>query len=152
MKPHPVRWLLALLFSTWSVTLGQSPTLLFDAPVVIGDSQTRFRAALHYDSDAFADLVSVWFPTDSSILVRGYRGDGAGNFFGGALLVTVTSTFPIQLGGTPGVPGVGSMIIPFTVPPSVALTSAWLQVGLFDGAAPAGISGTNGCLRLEYGL
>jgi hypothetical protein len=40
----------------------------------------RGSATLRYDADSFVDCVSVWFPSDTSILVRGFRGAGAGHF------------------------------------------------------------------------
>ena len=80
MKTHASRCLSAfLLLASSSLMPAQTPTLPFDAPVVLGDSQTRFRASLDYDADGHVDFVSVWFPSDSLMLVKGYRGDGAGN-------------------------------------------------------------------------
>jgi hypothetical protein len=70
--------------------------------------------------------------------------------FGGVLLVTPEILVPIELGGTPGGTGKGSLTIPWVMPPSLGGAVIFHQVGLVDPGAPFGIAASNG-LRIEVG-
>jgi FG-GAP-like repeat len=50
----------------------------FEAACVVADSQTRFEGVLDYDGDGRMDAVSVLFPSTTTLRVRGYLNDGAG--------------------------------------------------------------------------
>lgn len=71
-----------------------------------------------------------------------------GTFHVGALLLSV----PMAVGGAPGVPGVGALTLPATLPadPLLAGASVYLQVGFIDGGAVAGASLSKG-LRMTIG-
>jgi hypothetical protein len=80
MKKHG---LLASACAVAAMVLGgsapaQSFSPPFEAAAVVADNQTRFESVLDYDGDGKMDAVSVWFPTSTSILVKGFRNDGAG--------------------------------------------------------------------------
>ena len=61
---------------------------------------------------------------------------------GGVLQVTPDILVPIQLGGTVGIPGAGSLVLPWTMPPGLAGMVLHHQAAFIDSAAPQGISFT----------
>ena len=78
----------------------------FEAAWVVADNQTRFEGVLDYDGDGKMDAVSVWFPSNTSIRVRGYRNDGAGQLVPD-WDVTYPGVNPISLAGPKAVLGTG---------------------------------------------
>src|SRR5262245_43850961 len=81
MKKHGLlaSWCAVAVLLWWVApgkAVAQSPP--FEAAVVVADNQAGFESVLDYDADGKMDAVSVWFPTATSILVRGFRNDGTG--------------------------------------------------------------------------
>ncbi len=68
-------------------------------------------------------------------------------FMGGNLLALPNIALPITMGGTSGTPGAGSLSLPAT--PYIADVNVYLQFFLQDGAAPKGVSMSNG-LEIEF--
>ena len=65
--------------------------------------------------------------------------------FGGTIHGSPAASFPIALGGAPGVAGAGSLAIPVTIAdPAMAGVATFLQAGLIDVAAPQLVSLTSG--------
>ena len=76
----------------------------FEAACVVADNQTRFEGVLDYDGDGRMDAVSVLFPSTTTLRVRGYRNDGAGQLvpdWG----ITYPGVNPITLAGPKAVLG-----------------------------------------------
>jgi hypothetical protein len=78
---------------------------------------------------------------------------GALPFKGGTVhLAGVLLTFPLAVGGAPGIAGAGSLVLPVVVPANPALPglSVFLQNGWSDGAAVKDVSLSNG-LQIQFG-
>jgi FG-GAP-like repeat len=97
-----------------------------------------------------------------TLLIKGGLGGASGILaLGGApadvpmlgvtVLISLDFTLDIQLGGAPGVPGVGSFALPFVMPPSLAGSAIFKQAGFLDPSGPMGFSATN-ALRIDVGL
>ena len=62
----------------------------------------------------------------------------------------MVSAIPITLGGAPGVPGEGSLILRYAVPATLAGQTLYVQTFTYDPAATSAVSQTNG-VRITYG-
>jgi FG-GAP-like repeat len=102
MIPHHPRWLFVTAILV-AIAPAQSPNLLFDVPIVVGDAQTRLRATLDYDADGFVDFVSVWFTSPTTVVVKGFRGDGAGNLIPD-WSITLPGIVPVVANNLPAAP------------------------------------------------
>jgi len=123
-------------------TDGRAPTLGATGPFRAGETvEFRVRGGLGGATCTFAISRAPAELPDTPVAGLTSYVDPADAWF---------QTVTVTLSGTPGQPGVGTAVIPFTVPAGYSGSSEYFQAVINDPGAPNGMSATNG-LQIDFG-